>query len=159
MQPSDEIVLMNSASVSDGGRLGILLSFYRRPFGGKSTFRGTLLKWDTEAGWKKGLEGLENLEPASPFTFSSLGINNQFSELPVRNRGKYLLCFNALKEMKRLVMKKIPVDTFLAKNKGLYGNFEFMTEFEGKGLTEIEDGEWHLAERAKTERKSKRIIY
>jgi hypothetical protein len=150
---------MNSASVSDGGRLGILLSFYRRPFGGKSTFRGTLLKWNTEAGWKKGLEGLENLEPASPFTFSSLGINNQFSELPVRSHGKYLLCFNALKEMRRLLMKKIPLETFLTRNKGLTGNFEFMTEFEGRGLTEIDDNEWHLAERAKTERKSKRIIY
>lgn len=159
MTPSDEIVLMNSACVWDDGRLGILLSFYRRPFGGKSTFRGTLLRWDTEEGWKEGLEGLENLEPASPFTFSSIGIDNQFSELPVRNHGKYLLCLNALKEMKRLLTKKIPLEMFLEKNKGLTGNFEFMTEFEGRGLAEIEDRKWHLSERVKTERKSKRIIY
>ena len=159
MLTSDEIVLMNSACVSDGGSIGILLSFYRRPFGGKSTFRGTLLKWDTQEGWNKGLEGLENLEPASPFTFSSLGINNQFSELPVRNHGKYLLCFNALKEMRRLLLKKVPVESFLMKNRGLSGNFEFMTDFEGRGLTKIDDAEWHLAERQKAERRKKRIIY
>lgn len=159
MTQSDEIVLMNSACVSDGDRLGILLSFYRRPFGGKSTFRGTFLRWDTEEGWKKGLEGLENLEPASPFTFSSLGIDSQFSGLPVRNHGKYLLCLNALKEMKRLLTKKIPLEMFLEKNKGLTGNFEFMTEFEERGLAKIEDAKWHLSERKKTERKHRRIIY
>jgi hypothetical protein len=159
MTPSDEIVLMNTACVWDDGRLGILLSFYRHQPGGKSTFRGTLLRWDTEDGWKEGLKGLENLEPARQFTLSTIGIDNQFSELPVRNHGKYLLCLNALNEMRRLLARKISLESFLEKNRGLTGNFEFVTEFDGKRFEDMADRSWHLFQRAKTERKKTRIIY
>ena len=159
---SDEIVLVNAACVQDGDRLGVLVNLYRRPRGGgKSELRCTVARWDSEAGWGRTLDGLHLLEPAKPFTLDMVGVGDErLKGLEVSDHGTHLLTLNALKRLKGLVMRKIPVEVLRAKNRGLGGNLEYLLEFDGTDLCEIADSDWHVATRERPpKRRPKRVIY
>lgn len=155
---SEEVILANSACVTDGDRIGIVLSLYVRNENGKSTFRGACAKWDTPEGWAWTERGLQNLEPAGKFTLSSLGMENGFSGLAVVDRGTTLLNFNAAKCFDRLLKRAKPLEEFEKRNETLSGSFRFELDFEGRGLSEIPDG-WNVSHVKKKPRAKKKIIY
>jgi hypothetical protein len=156
--PTEDLVLLNSACVSGEGRLGIVLSVYARR-DGKTFFRGSFAKWDSLEGWNKVLEGLEKTEPALPFRFSHLGMENRFSGLTVIDRGSCPTVLRARQRLRSLLGRAVPMESLLKRNEGLNESMGFVLEFEGRGLEEINDFLWHVAERARRPRKKKRIIY
>lgn len=151
---------MNTACVEHGGRMCLLMSFYR-PQEGRGAFRGTLARWDTPEGWSRKIEGLNFLEPAKVLAFSDLGVEGKLGGPEVFNHGKPITVLAFRKMLERLLKRSCDRKVFEERN-SKYGStsLRFETDFDNGGLFEIADDRWRFSERKPvTKRKPKRIIY
>lgn len=150
---------MNTACVEHGGRMCVLMSFYR-PQEGRGAFRGTLARWDTPDGWARKIEGLNFLGPAKGLTFADLGVEGEIGGPKIFDHGKPVTVLAFRLKMERLLKRACDRRMFEERNLRYGTSLHFETEFEDGGLFEIEDDKWRFAERKPVvKRKPKRIIY
>ena len=152
----DEICLVNSVSVTDGRRVGLLVTFHH-PSEDKA-FRGTFLKWDTPEGWRKALERLAGAEPAKEFRFADLGADCMFSDMSVHYSGKYMLCLDAVRYVERRMANHLTAEG-LAERNARAGRTGFVTEFGGSGIFDVADSDWHVSEMKMSGHRRPRVIY
>ena len=154
---SDELRVVDFIGLKDGDKFGLLLNLYRPPCEERlKKFSACYLRWGPENLWQGRIAGLLH-EPARLATFRGLGLEDEYADFHLNYRGHLLTGLSLAEILRRRILERgLTKKAFLGANeKGRY-----LTEYDGLGMYELKDIEWHRSERAYAEkRRQKRIIY
>ena len=152
---SDEVKVLKIASVKKEGLIGLFI-YVCKYENHKSVLKGTFFRWDSEYGWKKLIEGLENFEKAEFFNLKMLGVDFDYI---LHRSSKYLLVVDGIKLLTKKVEENKTVDEFLSENEKSTHNNRYETVFEGQYFSEVEPGRWVFGSKKPKKREPKKIIY